>query len=229
MKFLENPELHRLNSLLSSVDLGDRIFTGKLEEYSCKLAAPDKKLAAELEAKYIAEVGKLPHSPAGPSAFESASRKTLLHFISTLNCSFPDYDFSGLTTEDFRKEVTNAVQSTINTTLTELASRVQVDSLISDFWGAIDRNVTLGESSVFSYQPDPETDPFAEDGCIWSMNYFIYNKNLKRIIFFHGRCINKLTTPKFGPLHTLRFNSHHSDPDEDDDDAPQFQIEEFEL
>lgn len=40
-----------------------------------------------------------------------------------------------------------------------------------------------------SYNPDLASDPYGEDGCIWSFNYFFYNKKLKRIVFFTCRAI----------------------------------------
>lgn len=42
---------------------------------------------------------------------------------------------------------------------------------------------------IYSYTPDMRSDPFSEDGCLWSFNYFFYNKKLKRILFFTCRHI----------------------------------------
>ncbi|NXL98830.1 MAF1 polymerase, partial [Tyrannus savana] len=39
------------------------------------------------------------------------------------------------------------------------------------------------------YNPDLDSDPFGEDGSLWSFNYFFYNKRLKRIVFFTCRSI----------------------------------------
>ncbi len=40
----------------------------------------------------------------------------------------------------------------------------------------------------FSYNPDLDSDPYGEEGSLWSFNFFFYNKKLKRILFFscHG-------------------------------------------
>lgn len=40
---------------------------------------------------------------------------------------------------------------------------------------------------VCSYNPDLDSDPFGEEGSLWSFNYFFYNKKLKRIVFFTCR------------------------------------------
>ena len=40
-----------------------------------------------------------------------------------------------------------------------------------------------------SYNPDLDSDPYGEEGTLWSFNYFFYNKKLKRILFFTCRAI----------------------------------------
>ena len=40
---------------------------------------------------------------------------------------------------------------------------------------------------VFSYNPDLDSDPYGEEGSLWSFNYFFYNKKMKRILFFTCR------------------------------------------
>lgn len=45
-----------------------------------------------------------------------------------------------------------------------------------------------------SYNPDLDSDPFGEDGSLWSFNYFFYNKRLKRIVFFSCRSIRLAST-----------------------------------
>lgn len=42
---------------------------------------------------------------------------------------------------------------------------------------------------VLSYNPDLDSDPFGEEGSLWSFNYFFYNKKLKRIVFFTCRSV----------------------------------------
>ena len=38
-----------------------------------------------------------------------------------------------------------------------------------------------------SYNPDLDSDPYGEEGSLWSFNYFFYNKKMKRILFFTCR------------------------------------------
>ncbi|NXO46483.1 MAF1 polymerase, partial [Locustella ochotensis] len=56
-------------------------------------------------------------------------------------------------------------------------------------WDAVDEEICLAECDIYSYNPDLDSDPFGEDGSLWSFNYFFYNKRLKRIVFFTCRSI----------------------------------------
>lgn len=47
---------------------------------------------------------------------------------------------------------------------------------------------------VCSYNPDLDSDPFGEEGSLWSFNYLFYNKKLKRIVFFTCRSVRSVTT-----------------------------------
>ena len=40
-----------------------------------------------------------------------------------------------------------------------------------------------------SYNSDLASDPFGEDGSLWSFNYFFYNRKLKRIVLFTCRAV----------------------------------------
>ena len=35
-----------------------------------------------------------------------------------------------------------------------------------------------------SYNPDLDSDPYCEDGTLWSFNYFFYNKKENKMVFF---------------------------------------------
>ena len=45
MKYLEYPNLNRINAFLRDVNVGDHVTRGVAEAYSCKLAGVDKKLS----------------------------------------------------------------------------------------------------------------------------------------------------------------------------------------
>jgi hypothetical protein len=96
MKFLEYTPLARMNAFLASVNIGGCLVQGVLEAYSCKVAGVDKKLSRSLEQEVVDSLAvspKLSTSPVGPLS-TTASRRTLIYLILTLNHMYPDYDFS---------------------------------------------------------------------------------------------------------------------------------------
>lgn len=53
-------------------------------------------------------------------------------------------------------------------------------------WRMIDNEMNLRDCAIYCYQP--EEDPFdGEEGSIWSMNYFFFNKNRKRVCYLYLR------------------------------------------
>jgi hypothetical protein len=67
--------------------------------------------------------------------------------------------------------------------------RRSVPLLGASLWVAINDEISLEDCDIYSYNPDLASDPFGEVGCLWSFNYFFYNKRLKRIVFFTCRAV----------------------------------------
>lgn len=207
MKLLDNFKFEAINSKLS-MELENFQIDGRLESYSCKMAGSDKRLYKAISS----DGGFSPNdlqalsppqsvSSQSPNQFNShslsdgeghlcdtISTKTLFYLISTLNASFqPDYDFSKAKSEEFSKEL--SVQCVVNTIDCQLAANIGDCYTLfkQQLWAAIDEEICLTDCDVFSYNPDLASDPYGEEGCIWSFNYFFYNKKLKRIVFFTCR------------------------------------------
>ncbi|XP_063236182.1 repressor of RNA polymerase III transcription MAF1 homolog [Bacillus rossius redtenbacheri] len=212
MKLLESSRFEAINNALF-IQTGDCKICGRIESYSCKMAGNDKQLYKRLNS----EQGVTPHdlqalsprqvspgvSPGccqysrsisgdeeGPLC-DTISRKTLFYLIATLNASFqPDYDFGDAKSHEFSKEpslqwVMNTVDSHLSATAGE-----QYRVLRAALWTALDDEISMTDCDIYSYNPDLASDPFGEDGCLWSFNYFFYNRKLKRIVFFTCRAIN---------------------------------------
>ncbi|CAL1679128.1 unnamed protein product [Lasius platythorax] len=216
MKLLENTRFEALNSALS-IKTGDSKIITRIESYSCKMAGNDKQMYK----RFNSEEGVTPHdlqalsppqtflgtSPAqgylsrslsgdeeGAIALcDTINRRTLFYLTSTLNSTFnQDYDFSNAKSEEFSKHrslqyVKNAVQSNLSA-----AADDHYRDLHDALWTAIDEEISLKECDIYSYIPDFASDPFGEDGCLWSFNYLFHNKKLKRIVVFTCRAINPL-------------------------------------
>lgn len=52
------------------------------------------------------------------------------------------------------------------------------------------QEINLKDCDIYSYNPDLMSDPFGEDGSLWSFNYFFYNNKMKRIVLFTCRALS---------------------------------------
>lgn len=153
-------------------------------------------------------------SPFG-SLSQVSSRRTFAYLIATLNASHPDYDFShNLRPADFRKERSlKAVINTIDSTLYNMKPSAGMHSHVPpqtsyttssspppsqpwgpQMWSNIDKEMTLKECTAYCWSPPDE--PFdGEEGSIWSLNYFFFNKERKRVTYLYVRGVPQ--TPRF--------------------------------
>lgn len=181
MKFLLLERLNKLNNRMMNCRVGDIIVNGKSEAYSCKMTSQDKKFAKALDKQY-AEAGATDvATPLGPLG-EPATRRLLANLILAMNASFPDYDFSSIKPEQFTHQPLSMVVSRINTNLQRLTEAGD-KMLLKEFWAALSESVELKNCDVYSYVPE-EDGPFSEESSLWTLNYFFYNKTLKRLLFF---------------------------------------------
>lgn len=155
-------------------------------------------------------------SPFGPLS-EISSRRTFAYLIATLNASHPDYDFSHvLRPADFKREknlrrVMNNIDSTLSSVRPNpdaamprnsppgLASTAPVWG--PQMWALVNKEMTLKDCTVFSYQP--ADDPFDEDeGAIWALHYFFFNKALKRVCYMYVRGVPVMShsSPTMRPI-----------------------------
>jgi len=125
---------------------------------------------------------------ASPVWTDSISNKLLFHLVSLLNASFGDYDFSDARGDDFHR--VKSIETLKQQIESQLMPILQEQRLVAQLWALLDEEIVFKECSIYSYNPDYNSDPFSEDGCLWSFNYFFYNKRLRRILFCACRAIN---------------------------------------
>ncbi|TPX48089.1 hypothetical protein SeMB42_g02390 [Synchytrium endobioticum] len=137
-------------------------------------------------------------SPFGPLS-QATSRKTLFFLLATLNAAFPDYDFSDVKPEYFNKAPSiSVVANKVNTLLVNTGNDTIANSVGPKIWAAIDDVVNTSECSIFSFEPDADIEPDAEEGNLWSFYYFFFNRRLKRMVFFSCRAVSFLAPPRHG-------------------------------
>ncbi|KAI7162243.1 putative alpha-glucuronidase [Hortaea werneckii] len=157
-------------------------------------------------------------SPFGPLS-QITARRTFAYLIATLNASHPDYDFSHtLRPTDFRREpslrrIMHNVDSTLQnlrprpTTLylapPTLSNSMPVANSFGNevwsprMWSMIDKEMGLRQCDKYAYVPDE--DPFdGDEGSIWSMHYFFFNKQRKRVCYLYLRGLSVIS---HSPVH----------------------------
>lgn len=185
-------------------------------------------LSAGLPASQAKDAGvalNLSRESAFGSLNQISSRRTFAYLIATLNASHSDYDFSHLLRpSDFRPEPNvRKVMRTLNTTLHDLRPRhsgvpgsggrdgrpiTPVTPNGSEkwhprMWNVVDKQMSLGECSIYSYAP--EDDPFGDEEdepSLWSFNYFFFNKTRKRVCYIYLRGISMLGSETLGGAKT---------------------------
>jgi len=219
MKFLESSSFEALNSALSQ-ETGQYRLQVRVESYSCKMGGrDDKKLYKIMNAEPGSSRDLQALSPpqsitshsispaknfsrsqsisdegesSGPLC-DTISRKTLFYLIATLNASFPDYDFGNTSSLEFSREPSiNFVMNAVDGMFLSSAVHSSFARLRGQLWSAIDSEINFPTVDIYSYNPDLNSDPFGEEGCIWGFNYFFYNRKLKRIVYFWARCLSNL-------------------------------------
>lgn len=170
-------------------------------------------------------------SPFGPLSQISA-RRTFAYLIATLNASHPDYDFSHtLRPSDFRKERSlQKIMMRVDSTMQNLrpkhhglysnsylapphgklsSSAPGVSGIGADVWNPrawslIDKEMSLRNCERYSWSPDD--DPFdGEEGALWSIHYFFFNKEKKRVCYFYLRGFSVIShSPVAAPVFISR-------------------------
>lgn len=227
MKFLDEASLSHVNSLLDNVNIGNNCkLISRLEVYSCKRAGDDKRLAKSLEERlshdaFYGSPETLGASPFGPLN-QPNPRKTFINLVALLNASFPDYDFSSVTIDQFTKEEDlSAVQSTLDTTLNQVVP-AYYGSVCEPLWASINEAIGLADAEVHTYIAPGAEDPFTEPGTLWAMNYFFTNRKLRRVLMFTVAVVN--ASIEYSPLSS---SAGARDPLADLEDADDAMADEF--
>ncbi|KAK6382607.1 hypothetical protein LTR65_010456 [Meristemomyces frigidus] len=167
-------------------------------------------------------------SPFGPLSQINA-RRTFAYLIATLNASHPDYDFSHLLRpSDFRKEpslrrIMQNIDSTLQNlrpqpktlylappTLSSNSAPAMFNSMAGNevwsprMWTLIDKEMELRHCDKYSYAPDDDPFDGGDEGgtAIWSMHYFFFNKERKRVCYLYLRGLSVIS---HSPVHAPTY------------------------
>eukprot|EP00920_Eleutheroschizon_duboscqi_P017503 GHVT01041790.1.p1 GENE.GHVT01041790.1~~GHVT01041790.1.p1 ORF type:complete len:437 (-),score=109.69 GHVT01041790.1:3462-4772(-) len=118
----------------------------------------------------------------------------MVNLISTMNQCFPDYEFSSLSPDKFRREFDkSSVIDEINYNLTFIVERC-VPGFACEFWDAIKDAIDLETCEVYSYAAGVDVDPFSDErAVVHSFDFFFFDRRSQRILFFSCVTSSKLT------------------------------------
>ncbi|VDL73036.1 unnamed protein product [Nippostrongylus brasiliensis] len=121
---------------------------------------------------------------------DSISKRTLFDLIGTLNEAYPDYDFSDVKSNSFSlipnmetviEAVDNKFYSTVN----------DYKFIREELWMAVENEIQPDDCRIYSFKSNYSGDPFSEDGCLWCLNFFFHNKQLKRLMLLSCRALSQ--------------------------------------
>jgi len=216
MRFLTIPEVVQLSTRLSDINAGKTKIYSRVELYDCNDKNNDDKVLFQSLNRQYDKLSSSPLfrrdlsiSPFG-SLLEPDPRNTFITLISALNTVFPDYDFSSVQAEHFvngpnLRSIIEYVNSVLGPVVPDY------DEFSTKLWMTLDQEMCLHDCEIYSYvAPEPESDPFNEEANLWCLNYFFYNRKVKRVLFFMSRSVNQ----EF----SANNEDYHSDGDTFDDE-----------
>ncbi|KAH0895765.1 hypothetical protein HID58_045333 [Brassica napus] len=99
-----------------------------------------------------------------------SSRKALIYLVLTLYQMYPDYDFSAVKAHQFFSEESwDTFTQIFSNYMFEASKRNEDGSLLEGMYEALDEVVKLAECEIYVYNPNPNADPFLEEGAIASL------------------------------------------------------------
>ncbi|KAF8821286.1 hypothetical protein IE077_002201 [Cardiosporidium cionae] len=214
MYLIEHTELNRLSLLLQRLDVGDRVIEGRLELFSSSRKVTSEARLSETIHKELTSSPKWRSCGSPSGQMRKGDRDLMVNLISTMNQCFPDYDFSSLTPEDFHYvPKLESVFDTINYTLSYVVEKV-VPGFIEDLWNAIREVISLEDADIYSYETGSSADPYSDENCLFSFDFFFYDKKRHRLLFF--TCMTKSKNVNRSP---------YEDDKEEDDTGNSFLVD----
>lgn len=123
---------------------------------------------------------------------ERPLRKVMVNLDTTLRSARPnapptvDFPITAFLTQNTKKAKRAAAAAADMGSSPPAVSGTQSPPWGPHMWALIDKEMTLKECSVFSYQP--AMNPFDEEAAaIWSQHYFFFNKERKRVAYLYVR------------------------------------------
>eukprot|EP01083_Nonionella_stella_P001901 5469_1 len=210
VKYLVIPALESLNASLQRINFGDHSICGQLNCYSLKMVQKDKKLVKHLQREYSNEkmaqhhinrnrivnpeeldhsLQKLVHVSVG-NLHEFSTIRLISYFISTLNNTYTDFDFTSTEPSQFEMESPQIVNETINARLAPLSKSNPL--LMESFWKHINSVMDLTHCQFYSFIPSDDVMNVLRPHSLWNIDYFVVNIKKKQLLYLSLYAQNNL-------------------------------------
>lgn len=113
---------------------------------------------------------------------DPSNRKAMIHLIEVLNSVFPDYDFTLLRAHHFERMSLESAVAAMDDCLRPVCDGSYDVSLRPLIERTMEDQIEPADCEVYSYIPDESYSLLFTDA-IWSYNMFLYNRNLRRVMF----------------------------------------------
>eukprot|EP00483_Globobulimina_turgida_P002764 UN02769 len=183
VKYLVIPALESLNASLQRINFGDHSLCGRLNCYSLKMVQKDKKLVKHLQREYSNEkmvqhhinknrnvnpeqLNKLVQVPVG-NLHEFSTIRLISYFISTLNTTYTDFDFTLCEPNQFVLQTPQIINETINARLSPLTKSKPL--LMNSFWKNINTVMDLDYCKFYSFTPSDDVMQVLRPHSLWNI------------------------------------------------------------
>jgi len=214
VKYLVIPTIESINASLQRIDFGDHSICGRLSCFTLKMVQKDKKLVKHLQREYSNEkimeqhinknrnvnpeqlgdsIEKLMQVPVG-NLHEFSTVRLISYFISTLNTTYTDFDFTSCEPNQFQMEKPQIVHETINARLSPLTKLKPL--LMNSFWQNINSVMDLQQCQFYSFMPNDDVMQVLRPHSLWNIDYFIVNIKKKQLLYLSLYAQNNLFEKK---------------------------------
>jgi len=217
------PALDQSSSQIHHLDLGDRVLLCRLEAYSCKKAGEDRRLFKNIIKQLRQDIGNRQRQGISCETglgdiSQPFTQKLLVSLITSLNASFPDYDFSSLDGDCFERTTVPAVLSALESEVLTPAGML-LPHIRAQVTTALNEAIDVRQCQAYTYIPDADSPLFG--GKLWAFTHFLFSPALKRVLLISCASKSKLSSPALLPAAHVPSGSpvEESDYDWDEEEA----------
>lgn len=184
MKYLNTSNLFNINQELLARISPESRFCSKVECFEFSSEELTNSHSSSYDRPYIHNsFGTSPNSFTSGNAFNLSTYSSPKHFNilkSSIETSFPDFDFSNICPWHFK--LVNTVEQAHNDLCWPLMQYLSnTDMIQQKLWSAIDTEINTNNSYIYKYDPDGP-DAFSEQGIFYNLVLLFLNEKENKVL-----------------------------------------------